>query len=503
MFNSRRGGLFAAVCSAGLALGLASPAFAETLAEAIALAYDSNPTLQAQRATQRALDENWVQARTGYRPQAAATGRFGYSESRTPGGAFADTDGNGIRDSWVRNRVESNSLSATLSLSQPLYTGGRVAATVSAAEADILTGRENLRRTEASVLQTVIQAFMDTRRDQEALRIRQENVRVLERQLDESKARFDVGEITRTDVAQSEARLAAAQAQLSQAQAQLAISRAGYAAVVGQNPGDLAPEPSLAGMLPADVAQAYEAAEDNNPQIRAAQYAQQASKARVAAAKAERMPSVGLTGSISTNGQADPFESDQFGRGVAAGATVTVPLFTGGLTSSRVRAAMERNNADRIGVETTRRSVMQGLTGAWNQLVASRSNISSTDEQVRAARIAAEGTRQEQQVGLRTTLDVLNAEQELRQAELAQVSARRDEYVAASLVLAQMGRLEAPNLTPSVTRYDPATHFDKLRVTWGWVPWEEPIALVDGLTTPKTVEKPAVQPATPPAAAPN
>ncbi len=215
------------------------------------------------------------------------------------------------------------------------------------------------------------------------------------------------------------------------------------------------------------------------------------------------MPSVGLTGSISTNGQADPFESDQFGRGVAAGATVTVPLFTGGLTSSRVRAAMERNNADRIGVETTRRSVMQGLTGAWNQLVASRSNISSTDEQVRAARIAAEGTRQEQQVGLRTTLDVLNAEQELRQAELAQVSARRDEYVAASLVLAQMGRLEAPNLTPSVTRYDPATHFDKLRVTWGWVPWEEPIALVDGLTTPKTVEKPAVQPATPPAAAPN
>jgi outer membrane protein len=497
MFNTRRGALFAAVCSAGLALGLASPASAETLGEAIALAYDSNPTLQAQRATQRALDENWVQARSGYRPQASAQGRLGYSEERRPGGVDRNLDG--VRDATGRNLIENNSAIATLSLSQPLYTGGRVAATVSAAEADILTGRENLRRTESSVIQAVVQAYVDVRRDQEALRIRQENVGVLRRQLDESKARFDVGEITRTDVAQSEARLAAAQSLLTQGQAQLAISRAAYAALVGQNPGDLAPEPSLAALLPTDVAQAFAAAEESNPQIRAAEYAQQASKARVAAAQAERMPSVGLNGSIGVNGSADPWERDLFGRSVAASATVTVPLFTGGLTSSRIRAAMERNNADRIGVETARRSVMQSLTGAWNQLIASRSNITSTDEQVRAARIAAEGTRQEQQVGLRTTLDVLNAEQELRQAELAQVTARRDEYVAASLVLAQMGQLEGPNLVPTVTRYDPKANFSKLRITWGWVPWEEPIAVVDGVTTPKTVEKP-----TPPtAAAPN
>ena len=497
MFNSRRGGLLAAVYSAGLALAIAAPASAETLAEAIALAYDSNPTLQAQRATQRALDENWVQARSGYRPQASAQGRVGYSEVRRPGGV--DRNLNGIRDPEGRNLVESNSAIATLSLSQPLYTGGRVAATVSAAEADILTGRENLRRTESSVLQAVIQAYVDVRRDQEALRIRQENVGVLRRQLDESTARFDVGEITRTDVAQSEARLAAAQSLLTQAQAQLAISRAAYAALVGQNPGDLAPEPSLATLLPADVTQAFAAAEESNPQIRAAEYAQQASKARVAAAKAERMPTVGLNGSLGVNGSADPWERDLFGREVAASATVSVPLFTGGLTSSRIRAAMERNNADRIGVETARRSVMQSLTGAWNQLIASRSNITSTDEQVKASRIAAEGTRQEQQVGLRTTLDVLNAEQELRQAELAQVTARRDEYVAASLVLAQMGLLEGPNLVPTVTRYDPKANFGKLRVTWGWVPWEEPIAIVDGVTTPKTVEKPTARPV----AAPN
>jgi outer membrane protein len=490
MFNSRRGGLLAAVYGAGLALGLAAPASAETLAEAIALAYDSNPTLQAQRATQRALDENWVQARSGYRPTVTAQGRFSYEEARRPGSTLIDTNGDGIRDTIAANIAESNGLSATLSLTQPLYTGGRVASAVSAAEADILAGREALRRTEATVMQAVVQAYADVRRDQEGLRIREENVRVLQRQLDESNARFDVGEITRTDVAQSQARLAAAQAQLTQAQAQLAASRASYAAVVGQNPGDLAPEPDLSALLPADVAQAYEAAEIDNPQIRQAEYTQQGSRARLAAARAERMPNLGLSGSISTSGPADPYERDMFGRGVTAGATLTVPLFTGGLTSSRVRAAQERHNADRIGIEVARRAVMQSLTQSWNQHMASKANIVSTEQQVKASRIAAEGTRQEQQVGLRTTLDVLNAEQELRQAELSQVSAQRDEFVAAALVLVQMGRMEGPMLNPSVTRYDPTTNFKKNRVTWGWVPWEEPIAIVDGALAPQTVEKP-------------
>lgn len=497
MFNSRRGALLAAVFSAGLALSIAAPASAETLAEAIALAYDSNPTLQAQRATQRALDENWVQARSGYRPTVSALGQFQYTERRTPGGArLEDIDADGDLE-VLNGRQESNSASATLRLAQPIYTGGRVAANVSAAEADILAGREALRRVESQVMQSVIQAYADTRRDQEALRIREENVRVLQRQLDESNARFEVGEITRTDVAQSEARLAAAQAQLSQAQAQLAASRAAYAAVVGQNPGDLAPEPPISQLMPADIALAFEAAENNNPQIRQAQYTQQGSNARLAAAKAERMPNLGLNGDFGYGGTADPWAGEDAARSIVVGATLTVPLFTGGLTSSRIRAAGERNNADRISVEVARRSVMQSLTQSWNQHMASRANISSTDEQVRAARIAAEGTRQEQQVGLRTTLDVLNAEQELRNAELSQVSARRDEFVAAALVLAQMGQLEAPMLEPSITRYDPTTNFKKNRVTWGWVPWEEPIAVVDGALTPDTTEKPTTPPPAP------
>jgi outer membrane protein len=219
----------------------------------------------------------------------------------------------------------------------------------------------------------------------------------------------------------------------------------------------------------------------------------------------------GFSGPAIPDRPSDVFQRDLYSRGITGTVQMSVPLFTGGLNNSRVRQAIERNNADRITVEGVRRNVLQGVTQYWSQLIAARANISSSDEQVRAARIAAEGTRQEQQVGLRTTIDVLNAEQELRQAELNAVSSRRDEYVASANVLALMGRLEGRDLIPSVPQYDAAKNFRKLRMTWGWVPWEEPIGIVDqNLTawpskTPdaKPVEKPigpGLQPA--PAAAP-
>jgi outer membrane protein len=519
MSISFRGRLLAAIFSTGLAGAVAAPACAETLADAIALAYDSNPTLQAQRATQRALDENYVQARSGWRPQLGFQAGVTDTESRTPrdarGSGAIDTNGDGVPDTAVPlagDGVSSRtSGSAGLSFSQPLWTGGRTAAAVSAAEADIMAGRENLRRIEAQILATVIQAYSDVRRDQEGLRIRGENVTVLRRQLEESQARFDVGEITRTDVAQSQSRLAAAQSQYQSAMAQLATSRANYAAVVGQNPGDLAPEPSLAFLLPSSVDDAFSVAEQNSPLLRAQQFAEEASRARVAGARAERMPSVSLRTTLGYSGNAHPYDGDLWSRNLQTQATVTVPLFSGGLTSSRIRQSIERNNVDRINIETQRRTVLQSVTQFWNQLTAARANIGSTAEQVRAARIAAEGTRQEQQVGLRTTLDVLNAEQELRNAELAQVSATRDEYVAAASVLAAMGRLEGKNLIPSVRQYDSKANFRKVRMTWGWVPWEEPIGIVDralafppALVPKDRATEPAIAPglAPPPTVAP-
>ncbi len=498
-----RGRLLAATVCAAVASASAFPASAETLADAIALAYQNNPTLQAQRATQRALDETYVQARSGWRPTLGASGTLSYTEQRTPRFALGrDDNADGIPDTFANTPTinEGNGATIGLSFSQPLWTGGRVAASVNAANADVLAGRENLRRVEAQVLASVIQAYSDTRRDQETVRIRQENVNVLTRQLQESNARFDVGEVTRTDVAQSQARLSQAQALLQSSVAQLAITRATYATLVGQNPGDLAPEPSLAYLLPTDPDEAFKLAEEFNPQLRAQQFTEQASRARLAGAHAERMPNVtasvtyGFSGAAIPNRPLDAFERELYARSTRATINATVPLFSGGLASSRIRAAVERNNADRITVEGVRRTVLQNVTTFWSQLIAARANISSSDEQVRAAKIAAEGTRQEQQVGLRTTIDVLNAENELRQAELNAVSSRRDEYVAAANVLAVMGRLEGKNVVPSVPQYDAAKNFRKLRITWGWVPWEEAVGAVDQLATPWPAKAPALTP---------
>jgi outer membrane protein len=486
MSKSLRRRQLAAVLTAGLAGAFAAPALAETLSDALAMAYETNPTLQAQRATQRALDETYVQARSGWRPTLSVVASTTWSETRTPhaaGGGLIDTNGDGIPDAVGRGVIQRNSAFPSLSLNQPIWTGGRTAAAVSAAQADILSGRETLRRIEQQVMLTVVQAYVDVRRDQESLRIRQENVSVLQEQLKESKARFDVGEITRTDVAQSESRLAAAQALMQSATAQLAISRANYAAVVGQNPGELTAEPSLGFLLPATADDAFSVAEKFNPTLRAQQYAEQASRARVAAARAERMPNVYAHATLGFSGPAEPFNQKLYSTDITVQGVVTVPLFTGGLNTSRIRQSIERNNVDRISIEGQRRAVLQSVTQSWNQLIAARANIDSTEESVRAAAIAAEGTRQEQKVGLRTTLDVLNAEQELRNDELTAVAAKHDEYLAAATVLSAMGRLEAKDLIPAVTRYDPARNFRKLRLTWGWAPWEEPIGAIDRILT--------------------
>jgi len=499
MLKTRRAGLLAAVCSAGL---LASAAHAETLADAIALAYQTNPTLQEQRASQRALDETYVQARTGLRPNVSVTAdvtrqqiEFGVPRTTT-----VDTDGNFIPDTVVStDSSEGNSSALNLSISQPLYTGGRVTSQISASNADVLAGREALRQVEAGVLLNVVQSYVDVRRDQERLRISQENVAVLNRQLEEASARFEVGEITRTDVAQAEARQAASRATLASAQASLAISRANYAAIVGQNPGELAPEPSLAPLLPASVDLAFAKAQENNGAVLAAGYSERASRARVAAARAQRRPSLSLRGglgvSADANGDDSPFQD--YDRALTVSVAGSLPIFTGGLTNSQVRQAAERNNADRIAIEGARRDVLQDVAQAWNQLLGQRANLTANEEQVRAARIAFEGTREEAQVGLRTTLDVLNAEQELRQAELALVTARHDEYVAAALVLSAMGDLEASKLVPGVPVYDPAANFNRVKRSWGWVPWEHAVELIDRVGAPPIGRDPADSPVAP------
>ncbi len=465
---------------------LAGGAGAETLGDAIALAYQTNPTLQAERAQLRATDEEYVQAESGLRPNVSGSGSYSYQSQQIGQTGVASFNAAGVGESGV------------VQVTQPLYTGGKASAQIDAAQADIVAERENLRRTEQSVLQSVIGAYLDVRRDQEQESISQDNVNVLARQLEETDARFEAGQLTRTDTAQSEARLALARSQLATAQSTLAQARAAYAAVVGQNPGELAPEPPIAPLLPASVDAAFDAAEHDNPQLRQADAAEQASAARLAEAKASMRPTVSLSGQYGyisqQEGLSGGFNSSigvtQSELGGSVTANVSVPIFTGGLNSSRIRQAAEQDNVARIGIEGARRQVLQAVSQAWNQLLGARASLVADEEQVKSDTVAFEGVREEQKVGLRTILDVLNAQQELESSQLQLVGARHDEYVAAAAVLAATGALDAKALVPDAPRYDPNANFDKVRHAPGWVPWEGAVHALDRVGAPAPTPMP-------------
>jgi len=485
----KRSSALASVALVAVLSGMASAAAAETLQEALALAYRTNPTLLAQRANQRALDESIPQARAGLRPQIDVSATANYTRTDGPGtpgvDLNADGDFNDLGESGPSNGVtESDSGGASIGLSQTIYSGGRIGHAITAAEANVLGGRENLRSVEQGVLQSVISAYVGVQRDMEILRIRQENLTVLRRQLDESNARFEVGEITRTDVAQSESRLATSEADLANAQAQLSVSRAAYAAVIGQAPTNLTTPPQLPG-VPTDFDAALNVGLAENPAVRAAQYSLQAAEARVAAARSEYLPSARLTASY---GGSDDLSSFDLTRRTSfqAGASISVPLFTGGLNQSRVAQALETANAAQINVEGERRGVLQDVSSAYAQVISSRATLTAGNEAVRAATVAAEGVRQEAQVGLRTTLDVLNQELELRAAQVQLVSAVANEYIAQAQLLAAMGRLEGPNLDPSIEAYDPADNAAAVR-NRGALPWDGVFEAIDRVAAPPVV----------------
>jgi outer membrane protein len=333
-------GLIVMLAAAGL---IACPARAETLADAVALAYRTNPTLGGARAQLRVSDEALVQAEEGYRPTATLSG--------------------GTTHQDMTSERYFNYQTATLSVSQPVFTGGRVGSRITAAQGDLLSGREELRRIEEQVLQSVIQAYVDVRRDEQAVTVRRDNVAILEHEVEESKARFAGGAITRTDVAQSQAGLAAARVELAQAQGQLRVSQTTYAAVVGAPPGTLEVEPPLAG-VPSDLTPALNAAEANNPSLIAAKYAEQASRARVAEARAERVPQANVTASLGYEPIDATFPHSPYIRNFTVGVTASVPLYEGGALNSRIRQALDRNNADLIAIEGARRTAFQNLSQA-------------------------------------------------------------------------------------------------------------------------------------------
>ncbi len=452
------------LCAASLAGGLAgvTAAHAESLADAIALAYKTNPSLQNQRAQLRITDETYVQARAGYRPQ-------------------VNVQIDATRQDYLQQTT--NSGSAYITAQQPLYTGGRTASAVSAAEADVLGGRETLRGTEASVLEQVITAYADVIRDEEGLKIRQAALAASQGILNETSARTKVGDLTRSDEAQTQGYLYQAKSDLAAAKAQLEVSRSNYAAVVGERPGTLEPLPALPG-APSTLDQALTTAEEGNPSLRSSEYAEQAARLRTAEARDQRLPNISLRMQY---GYAGP---EQFGpptiypKDFSATISVTQPLFAGGVIDSQIRQQIQRQASARMQTENARRTMVQQIGQAWSEYLANHENQTNADQAVQANQVAYDGMQKERQADLRSTLEVLYIEQALRQSELARASAYHDSYVSQANLLGTMGLLEASLLAPGgVDLYDPAKNFNRVKMT-GAVPWELLPDALDHVTSP-------------------
>ncbi len=467
-----------------------------TLAEAISQAYRSNPTIGAQRYELRATDETLAQALARTRATAEVQVAGGYDKT-VPG--RTTQAGRPLLDRLGSPIVTNNDLGAQLIVTQPLLTGGRAHAAIASANEDIRAGREVLRQTEGDLLAQVIAAYVNVRRDTQAVRIRRTNLRVLEATLDEVIARREAGELTRTDIAQAQTQRASARVQLNAAEGQLEVSRADYAALVGDDPGVLAAEPALP-LIPGSIDAAFDIAERNNPELAQAIYAERGSRARIAAARAEGNPSLALRGTASLNGQAAPFYLYNMDQGFAGRLTLTVPLAQGGRVGSLVAQAADRNSADRLRIEAARRRMVSNISTAWNQMVVSARNLDAQAVQLEAARVFYEGTFEEYRAGLRSTFDVLFAQNSLRDTEISLIASRRDLYVAQASLLRQLGQLEVGKLLTGTALYEPAANLRRVQ-TRSALPWDGAIRAFDRLDRldqrQQMLETPAKLPDTP------
>lgn len=474
-----RGGIY--LGGIAVAALLVAPAGAETLREALARAYATNPQLSGARANQRATDEGVPIARSQGLPQ--VTTNASVIEN------VLNTRASGLLQPGRTGTAQAN-------VSVPIYAGGAVRNGVRAAESRIEAGRANLRSTEANIFTQVVAAYNDVIRDEAIVRLNQQNVRVLQVNLDASNDRFEVGDLTRTDVAQSEARLAFAQAQLQQAEASLITSRENYVAVTSAPAGTLETPPALPN-LPADPNSAVSVAVANNPALIAAQRQSDAAGFDVGVARAGRMPTISAVvgGSYSSFLGSLPAQNgialQQDGAAAQAGLQLNFPLFQGGRPAAQVRRAQAVEGAAIEQVTQVERSVVSDARSAFAAWQSALRVIESSEVQVSANRLSLEGVRAENSVGTRTILDILNAEQELLNAQVQLVTARRDAYVAGFALLAAMGRAEARDLgLDGGALYDPTLNYSRVRNRiWDWDEDAAPVPVA-----PSTVNTPAQTP---------
>jgi outer membrane protein len=431
---------------AGLMAGTAG---ADTLRDALVSAYQTNPTLTAQRQSLRATDATVAIAKAAGRPQVSATA-----------GLNRDLTRSGILD----NGGKGPTLSVGVDLSYPLFNGGSVKNSVKAAKTRVEAGRATLRAVEGDVFTNAVAAYMDVIRDRAIVELNQNNVKVLQTNLEATKDRFEIGDLTRTDVAQSEARLQLGVSQLAESQGRLTGSEAVYRQVVGHAPGDLAPPPPLP-PLPASAEEAVRIALANNPDLVATSRTAVAAGYDVSVARAGRLPnlSAGVSETYVNNIGGASAGLPSTGTQTTAGLNVRLPIFQGGLPAAQIRQAQAREGQALEQVVGTERAVVQTARSAFASYDAAQKAIQAQSVAVQANELALEGNRAEQSVGTRTVLDVLNAEQELLNSQVALVTAKRDAYVAGFQLLNAMGQAEAQDLgLDGGPLYDPLGNYRRV-----------------------------------------
>jgi outer membrane protein len=436
------------------------PALADTIEAALVRAYQNNPQLNAQRAQVRSTDENVPQALSGYRPKVALTASAGYQYTDTN-----STQG-GTPTEIVRTEIHGTNppRSAGLTVTQTLFNGNQTANKTRAAESQVSGAREALRVLEQSVLLSAATIYMDYLRDAAIVEVQKSNVRVLEQTLKQTRDRFNVGEVTRTDVAQSEAQLAAGRTQELTAESQLTTTRSNFRRIIGNEPQGLAPGSPVDRYLPGTLPAAVDLSLVENPNVTAAMYGIDVNFLQVKIAEGALLPTVSLQASVQQSYEQTLTVYRSFG--ASAIAQLSVPVYQGGAEYSLIRQSKETLAQQRLNLETTRDQARANAVTAWGQLVAGKAQVTSAQAQVQASEIALNGVREEAKAGQRTTLDVLNAQQTLVNARVALVTAQHDRVVASYTVLSTIGRLSPQVLNLPTSTYDPSVHYQQVRDSW-------------------------------------
>ena len=438
-----------------------TPASAETLFGALSKAYQLNSTLNSSRAGVRVTDENVPIAKSGFRPTIAAIGSIDYTSA----------EGN------LGSRVGSRRLTAGsfgVQIDQLLFDGFQTLNNVRAAEAQVRASVENLRNDEQNTLFDAASAYMDVIRDRQIAVLTEQNLQFLTEQARAARSRFEVGEGTRTDVAQADASRLLAIAQLASARAQADVSEATYRQVIGDEPGRLQAGQPLAKMLPQTLDQAIAIAAGDHPAIIATEHLVDVAAFTVKSTEGRMLPQVSASAGVQRTYQnteglpgVGVSNSDGTFNSATVGATLTIPIYTGGRVSGQVRQSKESLGQARIQVDVSRDQVRQAVVSAWTQYVAARENVSANREQVAAQELALNGVIEERNVGQRTTLDVLDAQADVITAQINLVSSERDVVVASYAIVSAIGALSAERLGLQVAVHRPQEHYDAVKDKWG------------------------------------